>query len=163
MDLEMKVGDVINFKGKGPLSFTISKFTNSPYVHSALYIGKGKIIESHWNGVQYRDLREYKERDFDVFRHPTANKLKRANAIIWAQQQVGKKYDYFGLIGIGFSILTKKRDNPFDDKDRYWCSELIADAYLKSKIHLNVNPKTYLVSPGDLAKNLEMVISYEPK
>jgi len=146
----MKIGDILNVQGKGWIGEVIRWFTKSKYSHTACYIGDGKIVESDFGGVMISSVKKY-DGKFDVFRHRFATETQLADAVLWMKGQVGKGYDYLGLIGVGLAIIGRKGRNCFDDKNRYWCSELVADGYINSGIVLCVDPDTYKVSPQDLA------------
>lgn len=155
MSLEMKIGDVLLFKGKGIISKLIQKFTHSPYSHAAIYYKDNLLIESDWGGVQTSGIStKYHDADYDVFRYDKKVSMKqKKNALRFAKSQLGKGYDYGGLLGIGFDILFHKKRNPFDSKIKYWCSELVADSYLNARIKTDFRPETYKVSPGDIANS----------
>ena len=151
MNLEMKVGDVINVKGKSPISLLIRLFTQSKYSHTACYVGDSQCIESSWGGVQLRNIDDYK--NYDIFRHKSATKEQLEISTQWMISQIGSKYDYLGLLGIAKSIILKDKDNELDDKNRYWCSELVADGYHKSFITTDMCLFTCMTSPEDFAKS----------
>ena len=152
-------GDVILVKGTHIISKIISFITKSPYTHTACYISNDVIIEACFGGVQINPIDKYSKKEYDVYRHPTATTKKLNKAVSWMNQQIGKGYDYLGLGGIFISLLKKIDYNNYDTPNRYWCSELVADGYLKAKIPLQVNPKTWKVSPNDLSKCLELIDS----
>lgn len=148
----LKRGDILNFYGRKDLvSRIISLFTNSNYTHTACYLGDGHIIESDWGGVGIRELPSNNE--YDAFRHKYADKKDLDMAVIWMESQIGAKYDYLGIFGIALNTFGIKGRDTFDDSTRYWCSELIADGYLNMDIDLDIEKHTWLVSPGDLAKD----------
>lgn len=151
---KLKPGDVILVGKPSPIGFLIEKFTKGPYTHSALYIGDGNIIESAWNGVVMTTLDKYENYPYKTaMRHKTANKNLLQASIQWAYSQVGKGYDYLGLFGIANSLILRKDYNALDDKDKYWCSELIADAFIKSSIDVDFSPDTWKVSPNDFYRS----------
>lgn len=154
----MRKGDILMIKAGGSrwnklIGKVISLFTKSDYVHCAMYIGNKEIIEAGWKGVKILPCNTYGGENI-VLRHVHANVYnKRLNeAVSWAKKQVGKKYDYLGLLGIAMAIINKGRTNPFDNKNRYWCSELVSDAYLNARLHISADSKTFKVSPGDLSR-----------
>ena len=149
MSLEMKVGDAILFKGKGILGKIISFATRSEYTHCGCYIGNGEIVESDWGGVQVNNIEG--RNDFDVYTHNKANYRQRRDAVRWMLDQKGKGYDYRGLVGIGLSLLRGCKRNKLDQKDKYWCSELLADGYIKAHIEAGFNHNTWITAPKDFA------------
>jgi len=150
----LKRGDVLLFRGNDILSRIIRYATHSEFSHAACYLGDGQIVESAIKGVEVVSL---SGRDnFAVYRHFDHDTKQMEEAVDWMVEQEGKGYDYLGLFGIGLSIITKNKRNYFDDKNRYWCSELIADGYMRSGLLLDADSRTYKVSPGDLARSALM-------
>jgi uncharacterized protein YycO len=146
----MELADIILVRGTGPISKTIRYVTHSPYSHAAIYVGGG-VVEADWYGVQFSNIDyKYKDKAFDVFRLRKSYYTERKKIVDYAMSQMGKKYDYLGLYGILRSYIKHKDDNPYDSKDHYWCSELVADAYLKGGYHLSKDKETHLISPGDI-------------
>jgi len=145
----MKVGDAILFKGKGILGKLISFATRSEYTHCGCYIGEGNIVESDWGGVQVENIEG--RNDFDVFSPIKASYRQRRDAVKWMLDQKGKGYDYQGLIGIGLSLLRGCKRNKFDHKDKYWCSELVADGYIKVGIKCGIHHHTWTTAPKEFS------------
>ena len=88
---------------------------------------------------------------YHIYRHTNFSKLQMNNVVKWLISQLGKGYDFLGLVGIGLAILKIKPKNDLDNKYRYWCSELVADAFHYAKIPINVPKETHYVSPQQLA------------
>jgi len=145
MDIKLKIGDVILVPGHNWVSRTIKKLTHSKYSHAACYIGNNQIIESAAGGVQISPLSKYPK--WIALRHKYATRKQLKNAVAWMKLQEGSGYDYFGLLGIGLGMLLHSKGNVWDSKKRYWCSELVADGYLMANINIDVNMKTWKVSP----------------
>lgn len=72
------------------------------------------------------------------FLHPDPDALLAA-----ARTQLGKPYDVFGALGVGF------RRN-WQETDRWFCSELIAYAFQESGHPLFRPESLYRISPEDL-------------
>ena len=100
------------------------------------------------SGVLYK----YKDYEFDTYRHKTATEDQITKALDWMGYQVGKHYDYLGILGIVLSMVHGTKTNELDQKNSYWCSELIADGFINAGIMLCVEPQTWKVSPQDLAE-----------
>lgn len=149
MKTKLKKGDLLLTKGDSRLGFLIKWFTKSKYSHVAIHIENGTCIESHWGGVQLKHISQLDPHD--VYRHSKHTKAQMNMAIEWMISQLDKGYDFFGVIGIGLALLGIRRGNPFDDKNRYWCSELIADGFHKADIPIDIPLGTLFVSPQDLA------------
>jgi uncharacterized protein YycO len=148
-----KVGDVVLFKGKSLTSKLISVFTNSPYTHAAIASGcDDLVVEADFGGVQINSIaKKYKGIDYAVYRYLGEHRVTY-DAYNYAKDKVGSKYDYFGLVGIGLYLFGINKFNVFDEKDKYWCSELVADSYLMAGADLPVDRRTWKVSPADFAR-----------
>jgi len=146
-------GDIINVKrGDDFIGKVISWFTNSPYIHSICYIGEGMAVESNWGGVKI--LTNFGTWEgCDIFRHKTATKQELDKAVEFMVSKEGAKYDYLGLLGIGINLLLGRNKNGLDNKNKYWCSELIADGYHYANIKTGFNKNTLLTAPADFDKN----------
>lgn len=151
-NFEYKPGDLILVEGKSVISKIISLFTKSKFTHIALHTGlEGMLIESDFGGVQYNFIDEkYKNYNYSVYRYKDG--LKAIYALNYAESKLGKGYDYSGLVGIALEIVGLSNKNYLDDKNKYWCSELVADSYLNAGVNLPVNKNTSKVSPADFAK-----------
>lgn len=146
--MRLTIGDVILYKDNtGWIGKIISIFTRSKYVHSACYIGDDLIIESQWEGVKIKPIYG----NYDVFRHKEASKTQLRRAVTFMQNQLNAKYDFIGVFGVAINILLGRKKNCFDDKNKYWCSELVADGYINAKISNDFNTNTILVDPSDFA------------
>ena len=152
----LQPGDVMLVEGGkyNPLARIIQYATKSRYSHAAMYIGKDEygldfVLEASWGGVQVSSIDKYVHRNWVALRHKDMTPEKADEMLDWLLFKIDKGYDYFGLVGIGVALLGKKK-NPWDDKSRYWCSELVADAYKVGGLELLVEDDTWKVSPGDL-------------
>lgn len=150
----MIVGDVMLMRGKGILSWLIRYFSKGNYSHCACYIGHGLCVESSFWGVQVNQTTKHEE--YDVYYRPDATPEQLQDAVGWMLNRVGAGYDFMGFFGIFRSIVLRKKSNPWDDKSRYWCSELLADGYINAGINIEVEHDTWKVSPQGLADVLEL-------
>lgn len=112
----------------------------SEWSHAALQIGPTIFEVTMRDGVTLTSLEEFRER------YPTSTMLKvdgdEYKAASWLRNQIGKEYDYSGLIG--FAI---QRD--WQEPSKWFCSELIAEALLKAgTIHPKI--KASRITPRDL-------------
>jgi len=151
MITKLKTGDVINVHNVGIIPKLISKFIGSYCNHTACYIGDGLIIESHFTGVRVVPL--FWHKDYTVSRHKTATITQLSDAVAYMLNRVGCKYDFLGLLGIGINMFLNRTKNSLDDKEKYWCSELIADGYINVGIETGFNKNTILISPADFVNN----------
>lgn len=142
---DLVVGDIILVPGHNIVSRIIKSVTHSKYSHAACYIGNNQIIESAKGGVQISSINKYP--GWIAIRHKYATPKQLKQAVAWMKSKEGAGYDYFGLLGIGMSMLFSAKGNVWDNKKRYWCSELVADGYLMANINIDVSAKTWKVSP----------------
>lgn len=150
---DLCIGDILLIKGHKKISKLISKYTDSSYSHVCCYVGNKKIIEASIGGVQVNHINKYVNYTIIRYNNPNRSTYKLNKAVKWMKSQQGKGYDYLGLVGILFSTILKKDRNILDGKNRYWCSELIADGYIQANMDLDVCKSTYKVSPADLYNN----------
>jgi uncharacterized protein YycO len=166
LDEQILKGDILLVKGHTPVVGAIIRtVTHSDYTHAACYVGAGHIIESNWSGVKMRAIYDYRNKAYDIHRHLTATPEEVDTAVEWMKTQTGKKYDYGGLVGILWAMFGKGRDNPFDDKDEYWCSELIADGFLRAEVPMDCDEQTYKYSPADIGRSkfFQVIKRYKPE
>lgn len=115
----------------------------SPWSHCALVDGDRVLEAAAPHGVRARTLAELcaEASRFEVRELPCPDP---AAAIAWAESQLGKPYDYRGVVGIGF----RRR---WQDADAWFCSEFVseairqggralfrADAYRITPLHLHI-------------------------
>jgi hypothetical protein len=113
----LKVGDILLYSGRGPLSWAVKVKTWSDISHVELYIGAGLTVSARAEGVRYfpftdKDLVEvwapeagYRKWDFD-------------SGLVWFNEQAhGQAYDVWGLLRF-FRIGQESIDKQF-------CSEVV--------------------------------------
>lgn len=132
---------------KSIISKLIRWQTRGQYSHAALLTSDGSIIESMEGiGVRSRSsITEGAEGDsYDVF---TVQTTENQDKIIemFAGHQIGKKYDYLGIL----RFLT--REPNYNQKNRYFCSELVFDAFGYAGIDLFKDMQGWEVSPALLS------------
>lgn len=148
-------GDVLLFRGRGPMSRTIRLLTSSPYSHVGLvmlYEGRVYCVEAVGKGVRLilmsEVVRQY-HGGIDYYRLREAAEGQRRGALGFCLQQLGKLYDRAGLVRFVALLLLGRKPRAW--RDRYWfCSELVAAAYRGQGIALATERPAY-TSPADLA------------
>src|SRR6056297_1444014 len=121
----MEKGDLIFEKGKGPIDLLVRLRTWSKYSHVAMYLGNGKIIESHWfGGVRIRDFDDAITYDYDVYEFPYTNAKIKAEIADNTCIYEGYKYDKLQILGFAFKgwLLGK---NILNSPQMIICSELM--------------------------------------
>jgi len=149
---KLQKGDLLLVKGTHLSSIIIRCMTQSQYSHVAIYKGNGKLIEAISSGVQEDFIMKYNKMDYDIYRHKTATPSDLENMIANMSLKYGTGYDFLGIVGICYYLLTGK-ENTLDDKTRLWCSEYYADGALSVNLPLDVDSKTHTYSPGDISRD----------
>lgn len=149
----LEEGDILISKRSGPISKLIKILTNSDYSHAALYIGNNCFVESDWGGVHVSHISKYYDTPYDIYKPKKITHEQQKIVTEWSKGQIGKGYDLLGILGIAVTITGLTKTNLFDNKRRFWCSELVQDAYMNAGINLVDDKNSVLVSPGDLAKS----------
>lgn len=156
----LKAGDVVLFRGSGPMSRAIRWLTRSPYSHAGLvFLFEGRVycLEAVGSGVRLVLISEVLARyhgGIDHFDVPRATDEQRSGALGFAFQQLGKLYDRRGLWRFLLAILTARRPRVREDQ-AWFCSELVAAAYRKQGLAL-VPESSSFTSPADLALSREL-------
>lgn len=116
---------ILAYEGISPISRAIRWQTRSPYSHVAILTSAGNVIEAvPWHGVvcsgdpwQYH--RPNTRIDVFDFTYPLTDYEERVG-LQWLLAQVGKPYDYRGVI----RFVTRV---PHTVNGAWFCSELIAE------------------------------------
>lgn len=130
----IKSGDAITWRGTGLISWGISFW--SYRTHASLVIrppdyegfkGRRWLVEA-WEGEVNTRFLSNRLTAYDsggmAWWHPLRDELEpfREGIATYVTEMVGKKYDYAGLFGNMFGRVSA-------DARKYFCSELVGDAY----------------------------------
>lgn len=180
--------DLILFHTKGfsPISFGIRELTGSFWNHCGFFYEdidkQGWIIEALGDGVVKTPVEKYleekqhilkvvrvkKEAFYDELEYKTA----LATALSRLKDDIGKKYDWGSIAWLGIKYIIKgywhkgakyfpEQFNLFNSRDKFFCSELIAEAFWKTSTayeypNLFAGNKYYdtaSTTPKDIAKS----------
>ena len=136
--------EVLLYRGKGPLSSLIRWQTRSNYAHAAFNF-HGRVIESlPWRGVI---CRAYHPSDniADKFTVDLTSEVYE-QLLAWATSQVGRRYDWQGVLG--FVSRRKLLLN-----DRWFCSEFVFYGLAQVGKPLFVNTEAWEAHPGLLVRS----------
>lgn len=139
------------FKGRGLMSAAIRWQSRSAYSHAAVVTPNGTIIEA-WQGrgagVREKHLGDWT--GVDVFDIPELTPGQSDIAWAWLNGRVreGCKYDYWGVARF-ISRRSAKENN------KWFCSELVFEAFNECHFPLLVNIPAWKVYPG--------MLSYSPR
>jgi len=136
----IETGDILLFKGKGPLSAFIRWGTGSDYSHSAIASWEGDrlmIYQAVGRGVNHVPAREevYKydgQVDWWSVRPEYRDEIDRAGIIAEAGEHIGKPFAIWGFIKLAFLIMVGRYKHTADDRDppeAMFCSWYVATAY----------------------------------
>ncbi|MCK5307046.1 MAG: hypothetical protein KAJ73_00405 [Zetaproteobacteria bacterium] len=132
---------IVFTRSSGIIAGLVRWFTWSEYNHVAIGRAEGTtLIEAiGWRGVVLSNMYYLRSRstvikvmEVEVLRDPTVH----------LRSQLGKKYDYSGILGIWF------RRN-WQEENRWFCSELVAWACAKAGTPLVVEEK-HRITPNDI-------------
>ena len=148
---QLKSGDIFVVHGRHLISRIIRIVTDSHWNHATMYIGKGKYIEANNEGVEIKNIEEYGEKDIEVYRYKNITKQQQKIIITHALSEKGKKYDVMQLIQLFIYFLFGIRGNAREigTKNKYLCSELVAESYLAAGLRVYKNYHSTQISPGD--------------
>lgn len=131
------------FKQDTLIGRLIRFFTWGKYSHVALILEDGRVIDSYPRlGVSIRSV---DLSDADIYYIDLPGNIKR-KILADIKAQIGKKYDYRGVIG----FLSRSKA---EDPNRWFCSELIFEIFRRNGVVL-LNAPSYKVSPT--------LLSYSP-
>jgi len=147
-------GDLLGFRGRGPVSWAIRLLTYSPYSHAGLvHLFEARVycLEAVGSGVRLCLMSELVKRydgGIDYFEVVDATQAQRRGAVSFAFQQLGRPFDFLGLLRFTFWLIVKRRPRSRVDP-RWFCSELVAEAYRRQGLRLGRRSASY-TSPSDL-------------
>ena len=120
MIINAKPCDIIFFRDNRITGKVIRWWTTSQFDHVEIALGNENSIGAKpKGGVQIRPLSVEKDSKWCVCRPVGRLTNKQKNNILnFAHSQIGKKYDYLGILG--FAI-----DRNIEDSNRWFCSEFV--------------------------------------
>jgi uncharacterized protein YycO len=134
---------ILLFKGRGIISTLIRWQTRSPYSHAAILLADGSIVES-WQGKGVRGTELHDWKNVDVFYVPSATNAQWFNVVLFMLNRIGKGYDYWGVL----RFITRTNMPP---NDKWFCSEIVFEAFQEAGINLLERIDPWEVSPGLLS------------
>jgi uncharacterized protein YycO len=134
--MTLRRGDIILCKGRGLISWIISKIEHSPVTHVALVVNSLTALEALAQGVVLTPLRKFRLRDSrycDVVRIKAeyATPQQIDHAVTLACDNLGAPYDWFLLFKLGWAWATKRRHTNTQEGSEaaFICSETIAEPF----------------------------------
>ena len=155
----IKIGDVVAYKGDGFISQTIVNVTNSSYSHVAIYVGSEVLVEGDgYSGqVKYKPISDYKNH-LVIYTLDSLTDEQRQKIVKYMESKVGLKYDRLLLLWlfIKYKLHIKL---PYRNDTKVVCSEICNDAYKSIGKEYELSKKRFPI-PDDILKKLKFVGSY---
>ena len=131
---------LLSYRGRGrKLDRLIKWWTNGSYSHSEIQFSDGICFSSSSRdgGVRFKriDINPDRWSSVDI---PIKDE---AALITWCKTQVGRKYDWRGILGFG---IMPFRDN-LQNRKKWYCSEICAEVIRRSGEHTMLPKK---ISPS---------------
>ena len=172
----LAIGDLIVSTTREVPSWLIRVGARSPVSHASLYVGDGMVVEAIGEGVVLRPI-ETAVADASLavaLRQPTLTPEQALRVRDYAGQQIGKPYNWVGVIRqAGFQLdrlafCSGKSGDEYTrcvqwvgkvnlgvaDNDRFFCSELVLKAYEAAGVPLTTTPPHYN-DPGSVAELMQ--------
>jgi uncharacterized protein YycO len=149
--VELKKADIILVHGASVLDTLVGIVTKSPWTHCAMVVDPERYLTieaSAFTIVRYRPLSTFKNSSL-IVRVPDLTEEQRDKIVLYAQKQLGKKYDYKAIFDEFERYEFGKAIGP-EKPGRFICSSLVAAAYKSAGIDLTRYP---LASPDDIYKS----------
>ena len=149
-------GDVLlTTNPKSPFSFAIRKATGSPYSHAILCTDPPMCVEAVGHGVLRFVISQLLIQEKDNLRvlrlRNHEKKFKKVSAAAkYAESKVTSEYANLDMLSSWATSITSL------EKNKYFCSHLVAESYEKAGITLVKNRKPKKVSPGDIARSSKL-------
>jgi hypothetical protein len=157
----LKVCDILLYKGIDWISRLIQWKTKSPYSHVSVVVSPetSLAIESNTgsqSGVRALDLRKLNEKEVDVFRIKSQFNFSTDKIISDLVGHLGAGYDYAGVAWLAILKVCNAHDrsNQFQKNNDYFCSELCYEAFNAGG--LDIVPQVAeadITSPGDISQS----------
>lgn len=165
-------GDILLSADAGIASAGIRLLTTSPVSHAAVYVGDGEVAEALGGGVRLRSMAKVmaEETVVAVFRHPALDDERAARLVAFAREQVGKPYDYVGvMMHAPFALQRRVCELPgvptvlreaclsmlatfqliHGGDDRFFCSQFVLETYRAAGLPLT-RARPHWISPEDI-------------
>lgn len=174
-------GDIIVSTTSEDVSSIIRWATESEISHAVLYVGEGMVVESVKSGVRLVTLEKALEDDSlaVAFRHQALTEQEAQIICDYAGQQLGKKYDWWGITRMGDFVLNKRTFcnlltgaaynrcvnwhglvNLGKKDSSFYCSELVIAAYQHAGVMLT-DHAPHWSTPQDIVElNLKDKLGY---
>jgi hypothetical protein len=156
-------GDVLLYRGQGPVSSIIRWATGSTYSHAGLAVWWNErlmVMEAMRRGVRVTtlsfNLNHYNGSVEWYTSHSPIPADQRLDLIRYAQLELGKRYAFWSVFKLGLLVLFGGHIDPQDElarNDTLFCSLYVANCYNAIGIDLKKNHNDRFMTPGDIAES----------
>jgi len=167
---QIKNAEVLLYRGTDIVSRGIRLLTGSQYSHAGLVVWWNErlmVLEAVGNGVVAMPLSEnlkHHHGAIDYYRcTETIDDARRLNMVIFAQEQLGKKYAFFQMAIFGFKLLFRMPMSSNEQRangayGQFFCSEYVSATYLTQGIDLAASLSAQYTSPDALSKSDKLTL-----
>lgn len=159
--MTIQAGDILFYKSDGSfIKDAISDITKSPYVHVAIAVGDGTLIES--NGfIKTREIPLSDEPGYDVYRIPDLTDSQRKQIVDYAKSKIGTSYDYEMIVGLLIRFEIWPSFPGFHEAGHYICSGLVDDALIAAGVKRKSTKFIGNIAPSELLAEYEFTIDVD--
>ena len=135
---------IAQYMGRSFISKVIKKVTRGEYSHTAIMLDDNRIVEA-WEGCdEVRIITDLSDghkpgTPVDIYEVSMGSRQEESFRE-FVEAQVGKEYDYLGLLGFYFN-------SGLHNEEKWFCSELFAASCLHADVGLLNNVAAYQTSP----------------
>lgn len=153
--MDIKEGDLIFVKGRGPIKSVIDWAENGIYHHVAVYAGNGQVLEAQGGRrIGYAPLSEY-EGTFDLGKVLDVTEAQRIEAMVAAKKRIGAAYSWKLVILLALKLLFHV-NRPYHKRNAEICSTYAVDLWADAHVLLTNADKP---TPQDLADSPRISIT----
>lgn len=148
-------GDVLLFRGRGMSSLVIRALTASVYTHVGMVVRyRGRVLCAHATGqgvhlMIMSELARSYAGDIEYYEVLQGGEAARDLALGFVFEQMGKPYDYFSGLRFAWALLLGRMGRQVHN-DKWFCSELVAEAYRRAGAPLIRQRPADYIAPAHL-------------
>jgi len=126
------------------------RFFDGKYCHCGILLSKELVLSMEFSGVKIRNIKEYKNQDYDIFRIVNVEKKDKEKLLQFLISKMDTvNYDYWGVLKF---LFNKIKNTP----QKFYCSEFI----VWGLFYIGLLPERLNLSPLQLS-NQEFLIKVE--
>ncbi len=151
---QLQAGDIILMRSSTRESIMIRQKTGCNYSHAMLYVGLSSIIESDGLGVQSQNLQRILFENHDdviVLRLIDKKNTVIQQAVNYVRSKIGTEFSASEA-----RVTTSKHNTNAKEKNRQFCTRLVAQAYSSAGVILTETPD--YCSPSDIIQSNKLEV-----